>query len=416
VETVVICLETKTIFNEIERLRNEMTQTLIDLIRIPAIDPESDGEGELQKAERLVQICKAIGFDKVQSCDAPDERVPSKKRPNIVAFLDGETDKERLWIVTHMDVVPPGEDSLWTVAKPFSPIVKDGKVYGRGSEDNTQPMVSSIFALKAFKNLRLKPKRTVALCFVADEESGSKYGIQHLIKQGLFRKDDLVIVPDGGNSDGSFIEIAEKSSIWLKINTIGKQAHASRPGDGLNAHRVGMEFALALDKMLHQKYADQDALFDPPVSTFEPTKKERNVDAINIVPGEDTTYLDGRILPRYNVDELLKNVTALASDSEKKTGAKIRIEVVNKNIAPRPTDEGARIVLMLREAIKKTGGKDAKVGGIGGGTCAAYFRKAGIPAVVWATMDEMAHQPNEYAKIDNMVNDAKVFAYLAEHS
>jgi succinyl-diaminopimelate desuccinylase len=71
---------------------------------------------------------------------------------------------------------------------------------------------------------------------------------------------------------------------------------------------------------------------------------------------------------------------------------------------------------MLREAIKETRGRDVKVGGIGGGTCAAYFRKAGIPAVVWSTIDEMAHQPNEYAKIDNMVNDAKVFAYLAEQS
>jgi len=413
VETVVIHLDIQTIFNEIEKLRDEMTQTLIDLIRTPAIGPESDGEGEIWKSEKLVQICKAIGLDEVQNYDASDGRVPSEKRPNIVVFLRGETDKERLWIVTHMDIVPPGEDSLWTIAKPFNPIVKDGKVYGRGSEDNTQPMVSSIFAVKAFKNLGIKPKRTVALCFVADEESGSKYGIQHLIGKGLFRKDDLVIVPDGGNSDGSFIEIAEKSSIWLKIDTIGKQAHASRPSDGLNAHRVGMEFALALDKMLHERYSDQDVLFDIPVSTFEPTKKDRNIDAINIVPGEDTTYLDGRILPRYDVDEMLKNAGSLARECEKKTGAKIRIEVVNKNIAAPPTDARAKIVLMLKEAIKRTREKDVRVGGIGGGTCAAFFRDAGIPAVVWATMDEMAHQPNEYAKIDNMVNDAKVFAYLA---
>jgi succinyl-diaminopimelate desuccinylase len=409
----VIHLVIQTIFNEIEKQRDEMTQTLIDLIRIPAIGPESGGEGEIRKSEILVQICKAIGFDEVQNYDASDGRVPSKKRPNLVAFFRGETDKERLWIVTHMDIVPPGENSLWTIAKPFNPVVKEGKVYGRGSEDNTQPMVSSIFAVKAFKNLGIEPKRTVALCFVADEESGSKYGIQHLIGKGLFRKDDLVIVPDGGNSDGSFIEIAEKSSIWLKIDTRGKQAHASRPSDGLNAHRVGMEFALALDKMLHERYSDQDALFDIPVSTFEPTKKDRNVDAINIVPGEDTTYFDGRILPRYNVDEMLKTAASLARDCEKETGAKIRIEVVNKNIAAPATDARAKIVLMLKEAIKRTREKDVKVGGIGGGTCAAFFRDAGIPAVVWATMDEMAHQPNEYAKIDNMVNDAKVFAYLA---
>ncbi len=69
-----IHLEIQTVFNEIERLRDEMTQTLIDLIRIPAIGPESDGEGEIQKSERLVQICKAIGFDEVQNYDASDGR------------------------------------------------------------------------------------------------------------------------------------------------------------------------------------------------------------------------------------------------------------------------------------------------------------------------------------------------------
>ncbi len=68
---------------------------------------------------------------------------------------------------------------------------------------------------------------------------------------------------------------------------------------------------------------------------------------------------------------------------------------------------------MLKKAIKELRGKDAKAGGIGGGTFAAYFRKLGIPAVVWATLDMTAHQPDEYAIIDNIVNDAKVMAYLA---
>jgi len=68
---------------------------------------------------------------------------------------------------------------------------------------------------------------------------------------------------------------------------------------------------------------------------------------------------------------------------------------------------------MLKEAIRKTRRIEPKVGGIGGGTCAAYFRDINVPAVVWSTIDEMAHQPNEYAKIENIVNDAKIFAYLA---
>ena len=400
------------VFKEIEKMRNEMTETLMELVRVPAIAPESGGDGESKRADKLVQILMKLGFTELRQVDADDERVPSRKRPNLIAYLNGQT-KERLWIVTHLDVVPAGEEALWTVTKPFDPLVKDGKIYGRGAEDNLQEMIASIYAAKALKNLGIKPKRTVALCFVADEENGSKFGIQHLIGQHLFEKDDLVVVPDGGNGDGSFIEIAEKSSLWLKISTFGKQTHASRPGDGLNANRVGMEFALALDKMLHEKYPARDDYFEPPESTFEPTKKEKNVDAVNIVPGEDFTYFDCRILPRFDVEEILKEINVLAATFKKKTGARITIEVVTKTVAPQPTDANAKIVTMLAEAVETIRGIKPKVGGIGGGTCAAYFRRVGIPAVVWSTADEMAHQPNEYARIDNIVNDAKIFAQLA---
>jgi len=384
----------------------------MELVRIPAIAPENGGEGETKKAERLLHILKAIGFDKVERFDAEDQRVPSKKRPNIIAYVSGETAAERLWIVSHMDVVPAGEESVWKT-KPFEPVIKDGRIYGRGAEDNMQSMVSSLFAVKALNNLKIKPRRTVALCFVSDEEQGSTYGIQYLIKQGLFKSEDLVIVPDGGNENGSFIETAEKTVLWLKVRTVGKQAHASRPETGLNANRVGMEFALALDKMLHEKYPAKDEYFDPPYSTFEPTRKERNVDAVNIIPGEDINYFDFRVLPSYDAEELLSTVAKLATDFENKTGTKMIVELVQKTIAPEPTRADAKIVVMLREAINRTRGVDVKVGGIGGGTCAAYFRRAGVPAVVWSTIDEIAHEPNEYAKIENIVNDAKVFAYLA---
>jgi succinyl-diaminopimelate desuccinylase len=408
-----ICMESSKVFSEIEKLRTDMTKVLMELIRIPAVAPENGGEGESKRAEKLTQILNEVGFDKIERHDAADERVPSKKRPNIIAYCLGEKASEKLWIITHLDIVPPGEDSLWTVTKPFEPVVKDDRVYGRGSEDNLQSMVASIFAVKALKNLKIKPKRTIALCFAADEEQGSTYGIQHLIKKRLFEAEDLVVVPDGGRGDGSFIEVAEKSILWLKMRTIGKQAHASRPGDGLNASRIGMQYALALDKILHKKYLGKDRSFDPPESTFEPTKKDRNVDAVNIVPGEDTNHFDCRILPRYNAEKALDIIRKVAAEFEKKTGARIEIEVLQKAVAPKPTDEKARVVVILKEAVRKSMKVTPRVGGIGGGTCAAFFRQIGIPAVVWSTVDEVAHQPNEYSKIMNLSNDAKVFALLA---
>jgi succinyl-diaminopimelate desuccinylase len=405
-------MQYQSIFSEIERQKDKMAQTLMELIRVPAIAPENNGEGELRKTEKLVQILEVVGFDKIEHFDAEDERVPSKKRPNVVAYCYGENKAEKLWIISHLDVVPPGEESLWTITKPFEPTIKEERIYGRGSEDNGQSMVASIFAVKALKNLGIRPKRTIALAFVADEEQGSMYGIQHLLKQGLFKKDDLIVVPDGGNENGSLIEIAEKSALWFRVRTFGKQTHASRPDKGLNAHRIGMEYALALDKMLHAKYSLKDEYFDPPESTFEPTKKDKNVDAVNIVPGEDIICFDCRVLPNYDIEEVLNDIHGLAEEFEKKTGATIKIEVLQKSVAPKPTDANSKIVIMLKEAIKQVREVEPKVGGIGGGTCAAFFRKIDVPAVVWCTIDETAHQPNEYAKIENLANDAKIFAFL----
>jgi len=174
-----------------------------------------------------------------------------------------------------------------------------------------------------------------------------------------------------------------------------------------------MQYALTLDKILHKEYPAKDKNFDPPTSTFEPTKRDKNVDAVNIVPGEDTNHFDCRILPRYNPDKVLGTVYRIAAEFEKKTGAKIEIEIVQKTVAPKPTAANARMVVMLKDAIRKSVKVRPRVGGVGGGTCAAYFREVGIPAVVWSTVDEVAHEPNEYSRIENLISDAKVFACLA---
>jgi succinyl-diaminopimelate desuccinylase len=408
-----VVLKNQRLFHEIEQLQAEMVNTLMTLIRLPTIAPENGGDGEIQKAEKLTQILHDNVFDKIERYDADDSRVSSGKRPNIIAYCRGENDAKRLWIITHLDVVPPGEEQMWKVSKPFEPQLKDNRVYGRGAEDNGQSLVASLFAVKAIKRLGLKPKRTVALAFVADEEQGSTYGIQHLIDKGLFRKDDLIVVPDGGSGDGSFIEVAEKSILWFKLRTFGKQVHASLPNTGLNAHRIGMQVALALDRILHEEYSGKDETFNVPWSTFEPTKKEKNVDAVNIIPGEDTLCFDCRILPNYSLDEVLSKITRITERFEKKTGVKITIEILQKQAAPETNDGNSEVAMLLKRVIEESRGLEARIGGIGGGTCAAFFRKAGFPAVVWSTVDEVAHQPDEYSKVDNMINDAKVFALLA---
>jgi succinyl-diaminopimelate desuccinylase len=406
-------LQAQNIFQQVEALKPDMVDALMQLVRVAAVGPENGGEGELAKAALLTRILESVGFDRIERVDADDTRVSSGKRPNIVAVCNGESNLQRIWVVTHLDVVPAGEESLWMVTKPFEPLVKDNRVFGRGSEDNGQSLVASVFAAKALKLLGIRPKRTLALAVVSDEEMGSVMGIQHLIAKGVFGKEDLVFVPDSGSVDGSFIEIAEKSILWFRLVTVGKQTHASLPNKGLNAHRVGMQVALALDTLLHEKYSARNDYFDVPYSTFEPTKKDRNVEAVNIVPGEDVVYFDCRILPEYNVEEVVADINAIIAEFEGKTGAKIRLEILQKQSSPSMDDGNSEAVVLLKKAIKQARGLDARVGGVGGGTCAAFFRKAGISAVVWSTVDEVAHQPDEYSWIRNMVEDAKVFALLA---
>jgi len=413
----------RKVSGEVERLQDEMVKTLMELIKIPAISPDYGYEGEYDKAQKLLETIKEWPFDRVEVYNAPDERAKNGVRPSILAYYYGQDgDKSpRIWILTHLDVVPPGDG--WTVTEPFKPLVRDGKVYGRGSEDNGQSLVASLYAVRALMNLGIRPKRSVILAFVSDEETGSKYGVEWLLKEHpeLFRKDDLVLVPDGGNPDGTFIEVAEKSILWMKVRVKGRQVHASMPDKGLNAHRVALDLAYHLDRLLHERYNARDDLFDPPESTFEPTMVKNPAGSPNIAPGEHEVVFDCRILPGYRIDDVLGDAKALVDEVKARYRKEfdgevlpeVEFEVLQRLDAPEPTPKDSEIVKLLREALRKLRGREAIVGGIGGGTFAAYFRRLGIPAVVWATLDETAHQPDEYARIDNMVEDAKVMAALA---
>ena len=125
------------------------------------------------------------------------------------------------------------------------------------------------------------------LAFVADEETGSKYGIAQLLDTGIFNEDDLIVVPDSGTEEGNIIEVAEKSILWLKVVVNGKQGHASRPDLAVNASKLGMIFMLSIEKSLHEKFNASDKTFEYPLSTFSITKHEKNVDNINTIPGTD---------------------------------------------------------------------------------------------------------------------------------
>lgn len=399
------------IHSRIENYKDDMVEALGNMIKIPAISPKSGGEGEQKKAQFIQELISDFGFDEVKRIDVVDDSSPDKTRPNIILKVKGVDAKQNLWIVVHMDVVPEGDLKLWNT-DPFEPVIKEGKIFGRGVEDNGQELVATLYAVKAMMDEGVKPRYNINIAIVADEETGSDFGIRPLIEKGLFSKDDLIIVPDGGNMDGTLIEVSEKTIMWLKIRTIGKQCHGSMPERGINAFKAAMKFGVKVEEELYRRYNKRDKLFDPPISTFEPTKKEGNVPNINTIPGEDVFYMDCRILPDYDPEEVFDVVKGIADSIASETGAKFEFERPQYDPAAPPTSPDSPVVLALKEAIEKVYNIKPYAGGIGGGTCAAIFRRAGYPAVVWAKLDDTCHAPNEYAVINNIVNDAKVYATM----
>ncbi len=376
------------------------------IIPIQSISPESGGSGELARADEICAILRELGYSDFKRYDTKDSH--GAVRANIILKVGNAS--TTLWLVSHTDTVPVGDPALWT-HPPFQTTVEGRKIYGRGTSDDGQAVFLSLLLLRKIRGKNLK--YNLGLAFVADEEVGSKYGIQYLLEKDIFRKTDLVMVPDAGTEDGLQIEVAEKSILWIKFKILGKQYHASQPAMAINANRETMKFILGLDAELHRKYADTDPIFSPPQSTFEPTKHEKNVDNINTIPGTEVQYVDCRILPKYDLDEVTDFIDAYIREFQKSSPAKISYDLFQKEQAPIPTSVNAPVVQALKAAIRDIRGKEPSAVGIGGGTCAAFFRRKGYDAVVWSTtMPEVAHQADEYVVIDHILQDSAVIMMI----
>ena len=399
------------IMTRIESYREQMIDLQVSLTAIPALAPENGGDGEYEKTAYLRAFLADCGFGDISIVNAPDGRVSSGVRPSIIVRLPGGRERT-VWIVTHTDVVPPGERSLWT-HDPYTAVVRDERIYGRGTEDNQQDLVASLFAAKAFIDETIVPQSAVGLAFVADEETSSALGMHYILQQQkpVFQKGDYIVVSDFGDPEGSLIEIAEKSILWIKCRTSGKQCHASTPGEGRNAFAAASQFVVSL-RRLYRTFNRRDVFFHPKTSTFEPTKKESNVPNINTIPGEDVFYLDCRVLPEYDTKEVIAGIRSLADGIEKKFGVTIELTPVQSFQAPRPTSKDAPVVRALTEAVRRVYGIEARPAGIGGGTVASPLRDRGFEAAVWSRLTETAHQPDENCLIDNMMGNARVYAHL----
>ncbi|XRO76799.1 M20 family metallo-hydrolase [Methanocaldococcus sp. 10A] len=396
-----------------------------ELIKINSVNPSFSGKGEKEKAEyvknKLIEYVKKYNIKNYTLKEYNTIDRYGIERPNIVFRCNFGKDKT-LHIISHLDTVPEGDISLWDT-NPYEPVIKDGKIYGRGAEDNHKGIVSSLLLLKMIFENNIKPKYNLSLIFVSDEEDGSEYGLKYLLdnfEDEIFKKDDLIIVPDFGTPTGEFVEIGEKGILWIKFKIKGKQCHGSTPENGLNADIVAFNFANELYNKLYKTFNKINPIFLPEYSTFEPTILKNKVENPNTIPGYVEVVFDCRILPTYKIDEVLEFIEDFIKNFDFKKYLKyydnsieatIEYEIL-KSENPNYTDENAEIINELKKAIKNVLDREAKLCGMGGGTVAAFLREKGYKVAVWGIGEETAHQPNEHIKIEDLIKMAKVFYEL----
>lgn len=375
-----------------------------------ALGPDNGGPGELEKTRQITAWLEACGVTNLVRADAPDPRVPGGLRPNLVARLPGASSRT-LWLFGHTDVVPPGDPTAWR-SNPWQVRREGDMLYGRGVEDNQQALVSMLVLAEELQRLRVTPELTLGLVFMADEETGNRYGMEYLLEHagGLFSPEDLFIVPDAGSPRGDAIEVAEKCTLWLKVRISGVQCHASTPHKGRNAFLAGAEMALACHA-LQEAFPKSNPLFTPACSTFVPSKHEPNVAAVNIVPGSDVFYVDCRLVPGVDPHDVLAQARIRAAEVARRHAVSIEVEEEQCQAATAiPTD--SPVVKALEAAVNDVYGTRARPVGIGGGTVAALLREHGLPAAVWSCIENTCHQPNERSSVSAALRDAQVFAHI----
>lgn len=170
------------------------------------------------------------------------------------------------------------------------------------------------------------------------------------------------MVPDGGNDKGDFVEVAEKSVLWIQF-TIEGQVHASRPDLGNNACRAANLFQLTSMMPCIRPSLNRTSFRTPLPRPFEPTRRFANVANVNTIPGKEILAFDCRILPQVRLEEVESVIRDVQRAVEKRTGVKIRSENVQRAEAAPATSTESPVVGRIRDSIRVVYGFEPRVGG-----------------------------------------------------
>ena len=407
----------------VEKRREELISLTQELLRIPTINPP--GDNYLEICEYLGNYLKPHGFE-IEMIRAEGAIGDSDKYPrwNVIARREGKRSGECMHFNSHTDVVEVGLG--WT-RDPFGGELDNGRIYGRGACDMKGGLAASIIAALAFIEVSPDYCGAIEISGTADEESGGLGGVAYLSEKGFFSPERVqhVIIPEPLNKER--ICLGHRGVWWAEIETRGEIAHGSMPflGDCAVRHMGAVleEMERSLFPLLKTKHTDMPIV---PEGAKQSTMNINSIHGGQAELPEDFSGLPSATVPdscrividrRFLLEEELPQVKQEICDvleKVKQERPNFTYEIRDMNeVIPTMTSKKAPVVKTVSNAIREVMGQEAEYV-VSPGTydqkhiarigrlhnCIAYG-----PGIL-----DLAHKPDEYIGVDDMIDSAKVMA------
>jgi acetylornithine deacetylase len=377
--------------------KHYLTQTLRDLVRINSINPGlwQDGPGETEIAAYTASAMRALGLETCVQELAP-------KRANAVGVLRGAGGGRSLMWNAHLDTV-----GIAGMTAPFSGEIRNGKLFGRGSQDMKGSLAAMLAAAKALLDAGIRLKGDLVLAAVADEENES-IGTVHLLQT---HPTDSAIVTEPTDMQ---LCLAHRGLIYYEVRVDGKAAHGSRYDLGVDAILHMGRFLAELEKL------GADLRGRAPHSLVGPPSLHASLISggteISTYPAECVIQFEWRPIPGQSETKCTREVQSILdrlSAADPRFKSSLRVFQVR---SPHEVSPQAEIVQVVENVMQACFGKKPIHTGAPFWTDAALLAGAGIEAIILGPLGEGLHSEEEWVDLESCAALAQVLARAAlEH-
>jgi succinyl-diaminopimelate desuccinylase len=388
------------------------------MIRVPTVNPPGD---VYEDCARLIgRRLDDCGFDvEYLAAEGSPQHVPSHPRINVVGLRRGRSSRPLVHLNGHFDVVPAG--SGWTV-DPFGGDVRDGRIYGRGTSDMKAGITAAIYAAEAIRRAGIELNGSVDISVTVDEESGGFAGMAWLAQHGRLSADrtDAVIITEPTNADR--ITIGHRGVYWFEVTTRGRIGHGCMPFLGVSAiEHMGVILDRMRRELMPALYARTTQVPVEPEGARHATININGIAGGQPIDGVQTpcvadlcrAVFDRRFLVEEGFDATRAEIVELLEHAAKET-PRLVYELRDLMVVhPVRTPEGASVVSSLERSVREVLGRPATLSASPGTYDQKHVdRIAGVPNCVayGPGILNLAHQPDEYCNIDDLVSATKVLA------